>query len=124
MNPVKDETIPLERMADLCRDLLVKSRQLVSDEDFTKETDTAKIIAFDFVQMSETFNRLSPEIKKKFRTVNEATIKGMRNVLVHDYGRIEGIIVRRTLEKDIDPLLQETLQLVEELRKANKKADF
>jgi uncharacterized protein with HEPN domain len=115
MNPTKDDRIPLERIARLCRDLLTRRKDLDSDDDFAKETDAAKIVSFDFIQISETFDHLNPAIKKEFGTVNEATVKGMRNVLVHDYGRIEEPIIRMTLDRDIDSLLQETLRIIEKL---------
>ena len=117
MKPVKDESISLERIVHLCRDLLEKKSKIKSINDFVKETDCAKIIAFDLIQISETFSRLDDETKSRFRCVSEATIKGMRNVLVHDYGRINGSLVKATLDEDIDPLLRETQKIIEDINR-------
>jgi len=61
MKPVKDESISLERIVHLCRDLLEKKSKTESIDDFVKETDCAKIIAFDLIQISETSSRFGKE---------------------------------------------------------------
>jgi uncharacterized protein with HEPN domain len=112
MKSVKDERISLERIAHLCEDLLKRKQELQSPDDFLNETDCAKIISFDLIQISETFIRLDSKTIMRFHSVSQAAIKGLRNILVHDYGRINGSLVCSTLNEDIEPLLIETREIL------------
>jgi uncharacterized protein with HEPN domain len=78
------------------------------------------LTAFSLAQIGELSGRLSEECKQSYPEVPWRQIKGMRNLLIHDYEGIDMRIVRETVEQDI-PSLQAQLQAI--LNAENEKSE-
>ena len=64
---------------------------------------------FRLIQISENAKKLSDECRGKYENVPWVAVYGLRNRIVHDYGRVDLGIVYETLTVDIPDLL-DTLQ--------------
>jgi len=76
----------------------------------TKNLSKAKIeqdellidsIMFRIIQIAENSDKLTKEFKDKYSYVPWRSIKGMRNLIVHDYGEVDLSIVLNTVFNSI-----------------------
>lgn len=58
-------------------------------------------IMFRIIQIAENNDRLSSDFKNNYSNVPWRSIKGMRNLIVHDYGTVDLSIVYDTVVKSI-----------------------
>ena len=65
--------------------------------------------------IGEAVRAMDPAVKQKYPTVPWRQIAGMRNVLVHDYFRINHAIVWETVEKDLPAFRQQVDEIVGQL---------
>jgi uncharacterized protein with HEPN domain len=68
--------------------------------------DTA---AFELIQISEAAKRLSPEFLKTHPNLPYYAMVGMRNRIVHEYGKVDYTILYHTLSLEL-PQLGELLK--------------
>lgn len=61
-------------------------------------------------RIGEAAGRLSPEFQAQHADIAWRAIRGMRNLVAHDYGRIDHVALWNTLERDL-PHLAEELRL-------------
>ena len=64
--------------------------------------------------IGEASNRISDELKSKFKDVEWAQIVGMRNVFAHEYFGIDSSLVWEIIKNDI-PELKEKIKLILQL---------
>ena len=53
---------------------------------------------------SELSNKLSDEFKETYNAIPWKAIRGMRNVVAHEYGKIDEITIWETTESDTEDL--------------------
>ncbi len=63
-------------------------------------------IMFRIIQIAENNNKLSDGFKKEYNRVPWLAIKGMRNIIVHDYGYVDLTIVYDTVTNGIPDMLR------------------
>ena len=63
------------------------------------------LICFYIIQIGEIVNKLDEEFIKKYNEISWNSIRGMRNVLVHNYGALNKQIIDETINNDI-PILK------------------
>ena len=74
-------------------------------ETFLQDKDFQQSIAFSILQIGELVGKLSPELRSATaEKINWPQIKGMRNIVVHDYGEIDHNFVWDVIMKDIPGL--------------------
>lgn len=61
--------------------------------------------------IGEAAGRILPEVQKEFPSIPFREIRGMRNIIAHDYGEVDLERVWETAQRDI-PHLLETLERV------------
>lgn len=66
-------------------------------------------IMFRIIQIAENNSKLTKKFKEEHNEVPWAAIKGMRNTIVHDYGRVDMPIVYDTVNRAI-PRMYEKLK--------------
>ncbi len=79
-----------------------------SEQDIEENEILLDSIMFRIIQISENNNHLSLDFKSKHPTIPWASIKGMRNKIVHEYGVINITIIYDTITNGI-PLMYEQL---------------
>lgn len=67
------------------------------------------LTAFSLAQIGELAGHVSDELRGRYGEVPWKQIKGMRNLIIHDYDGIQMNIVGQTVEEDI-PVLKAKLE--------------
>ena len=85
----RDERI-LEHNLDYCDDIAHDLSVIESSRDaFMANMMIQRSIAFCILQIGELVGRLSDELRTETKAeINWASIKAMRNIVVHDYGNV------------------------------------
>lgn len=90
-----------------------------SVEEFSITIDTVKekknflgMLSFFLLQIGENTGKLSEEFKEKHPEINWAAAKGLRNMIVHAYGKVDPDILWDTIENDLPELRQFCLKQV------------
>jgi len=96
----------LEHILDYCEDIedaLV--RVCHSYEQFLSEKMAQYAIAFSILQIGELVAKLSEELRSATRDeIDWPAVKGMRNIIAHDYGEVRLSIVWNVATNDIPVL--------------------
>jgi len=78
---------------------------------FTNDTKTIDAVIRNFMVIGEAANNVPDEIQEKYQNIPWRIMKGMRNVLVHNYDRVKEEIIWDTIQLELDPLIP-LLQIV------------
>ena len=86
----RDEQL-LEHILDYCEDILGYLRGSGNSRDaFLSDTMIQHSVSFCIPQIGELAGRLSDSLRSSTRgDINWTAIKGMRNIVVHDYGNVD-----------------------------------
>jgi uncharacterized protein with HEPN domain len=68
--------------------------------------------------IGEAVRTIDPAVRQRYPSIPWRQIAGMRNILVHDYFRINQEIVWETVEKHVPPLKAEIARILESLPKS------
>jgi uncharacterized protein with HEPN domain len=77
----------------------------MSLEAFLDDPRTIRAVAFEFTTIGEAASAVPTEIQERFPEVPWDKMKGIRNVLVHDYFRLDEEILWTASQDDIPPLI-------------------
>ncbi|MGN0551699.1 MAG: DUF86 domain-containing protein [Acutalibacteraceae bacterium] len=61
-------------------------------------------VALCLMQIGELSNKLSEDFKNTYNSIPWKAIRGMRNVVAHEYGKIDEVTVWETAESDTETL--------------------
>ncbi len=89
-------------------EFIMKYMKKIDENSFNKNELLVDSVMFRLIQISENSNRLSDKFKQDNSNVPWLAIKGLRNIVVHDYGNVDLSIIYNTVKKDI-PLLYKLL---------------
>ncbi len=67
---------------------------------------------FRFIQISENLKRLSSELRDLNNQIPWNQVIGLRNKIVHEYGRIDLTIIYDVLKKDLNKLYKDLKELI------------
>lgn len=104
-----------EKQSGLLRDILNSACLIrnyldgVSREQFLADSEKQDAVLRRFEIIGEAASRLAPETQMFFATVPFRAMRGMRNIIVHDYGEVDLELVWKTASSDIAGLI-ETLE--------------
>ena len=87
---------------------MIAHTQEITLEDLTQNEVLLDSVMFRMVQIAESASKLTAGFKRKHGDVDWQAINGMRNWIVHDYGKIDLSIIYQTVTKDL-PKLKEYL---------------
>jgi uncharacterized protein with HEPN domain len=79
--------------------------QGLSFESFLDDPRTIRAVAFEFTTIGEAASAMPEEVQKRHPQVPWGKMKGIRNVLVHEYFRLDEEILWRASQDDIPPLI-------------------
>ena len=82
-------------------DFVIKNMSGVSAEDFSKNEILQDSMMFRLIQISENAKKLSDTYKMQHSEIPWTDVYGLRNKIVHEYGRVDLGIVYDTLVNDI-----------------------
>ena len=70
-------------------------------EDLENDKSLLRAIMFSFIQISENNEKLSIQFKENHKEISWKAMKGMRNLIVHNYGKVDLKIVYNTIKISI-----------------------
>ncbi len=87
---------------------------------FLADPRTVRAVAFEFITMGEAAWAIPEEVQDRYPEVPWEKMQGIRNVLVHEYFRLDEEILWKAVQEDIPPLILalETIVKSEKLGKA------
>jgi len=87
------------------------------------ETDrrTYHAIKSELGELGEATKRLSDAVKARHARIDWRGIAGMRDILVHEYFRVDLTIVWRTLRQDLPPLRAVVLKEISQARAKKRR---
>ncbi len=82
-------------------DFLIKHTNGISKDDFSKNELLLDSIMFRFIQISEHIKKLSIDFRNEHSNIPWKSIIGLRNRIVHEYGKVDLEIIYDTVKDDI-----------------------
>lgn len=89
-------------------DAIVSIQQLtagISFEEFADNQMVAKAVLYDFVVIGEAAINISTEVQAKYPDIPWRLMSDMRNVVAHEYFRVNLRIVWNTAQNNLPPLI-------------------
>jgi len=103
------------RQAGLLTDVLDSARSIrsylsgVDHDSFLADAEKQDAVLRRFEIIGEAASRLAPETQVMFPSLPFRSMRGMRNIIAHDYGEVDLELVWKTAATDL-PRLIETLE--------------
>jgi uncharacterized protein with HEPN domain len=100
-----------EKQTGLLRDILDSAGSIrlylhgVDREDFMTNPEKQDAVLRRFEIIGESASRLMPEARALFPHLPFQSMKGMRNIIAHDYGDVDLDRVWQTASADVEPLI-------------------
>jgi len=104
----RDPTLYLADIVEACKRIepIASGR---SDEQLVADEIVRDALLYSIVVIGEAASRIPPDIQARFPTITWTRIKGMRNVLAHEYFGIDQGLVLDTVRNKV-PDLRRTLE--------------
>jgi len=102
---------------DRVRDILVCTSNIelftaqIDFDTFVNDPKTIRAVAFELTTIGEAAKAIPIEIQEKYKEIPWRKIQGIRNILVHEYFRLDEEILWKTAKEDI-PLLIKSLNKI------------
>jgi len=80
-------------------------------ESFLDDPRTIRAVAFEFTTIGEAAHAIPVEVQERYQEVPWGKMQGIRNVLVHEYFRLDEEILWKASQEDI-PLLIAALEKI------------
>jgi uncharacterized protein with HEPN domain len=74
-------------------------------DSFLADPRTIRAVAFEFTTIGEASRAIPQEIQEQYPEVPWGKMQGIRNVLVHEYFRLDEEILWKAVQEDIPPLI-------------------
>ena len=103
---------------NLIEDILSCARNIqdytegMSFESFLEDPKTIRAVAYEFTTIGEAARVIPPEILERFPELPWGKMQGIRNVLVHEYFRLDEEILWKAALEDIPPLIKALEQIL------------
>jgi len=103
--------MPADKQPGLLRDILDSAKAIqkyvtgVTRDQFMADTEKQDAVLRRLEIIGEAASRLSPETQALFPNLPFRAMRGMRNIIVHDYGDVDLDQVWTTASTDLDELI-------------------
>lgn len=81
-------------------------------EDFQTDTKTVRAVMCNISILGEAASALPPELMSRYPDIPWTQIRGIRNVVVHEYFQVKLDILWRTIQERFPPLMQQLRDLL------------
>jgi uncharacterized protein with HEPN domain len=82
-------------------------------EAFANDPKTIRAVAFEFSVMGEATRAIPESVRQQHPEVPWEQMQGMRNVIIHEYFRIDEEVLWNTIHLDLPPLVPVLEKLVQ-----------
>ena len=93
----------------------IQNYTAVKYADYEKSQEKQHAVISNFIKLGEAAGKLSPELKAVHPEVNWRNAVGMRNVLVHDYVKIDYKELWQTAKNDLPVLKKQIQKILEDI---------
>ncbi len=96
-----------QRIRDIlfCINNILAFTQGMSLEAFEENPMAVRAVAFEFVTMGEAARAIPPIVQQEYPSIPWDKMQVIRNVIVHEYFRIDEEIIWKTCQEDLRPLI-------------------
>ena len=101
---MKDDAVYLGHMAERCRKIL-RITYGISPEAFFEDEDLQDVVIRSLEIIGEATTHISEDIKEQFSDIKWVHWKNFRNVMIHQYFRIDMHLVLGVVRNDVPQLL-------------------
>jgi len=112
MSPERDWRFRIKDMLDAIQTIQQYSRGLTYDE-FIKDSKTVDAVIRRLMIIGEAASHIPEEIASKTTGIEWQRIRGMRNVIVHEYFGVSERIIWDTIQIDLPGIIQPLKMLIE-----------
>jgi uncharacterized protein with HEPN domain len=109
----KDDSVYLEHIL-MYIIKLEKFSANFSYSDFSSDESIQNNIIRYLEVIGEASIKISKDLKEKYQDIPWAKIKGMRNILIHDYGSVSIDVVWNTAKTAMTPLKEQIIKIIED----------
>ncbi len=104
----------LERIGDIltCAHNIREFTTGMSLNDFLDDPRTSRAVAFEFTTMGEAARAVPADVRDRWPQLPWEKMQAIRNVLVHEYFRIDEEILWRASQDEIPPLISELEEIL------------
>lgn len=103
-----------ERIEDIltCAQNIQVFTAVMTFESFLKDPRTIRAVAFEFTTIGESAHVIPVEIQERYPEVPWGKMQGIRNVLVHEYFRLDEEILWKAAQEDIPRLISALKKII------------
>jgi len=105
----------LDRIKDMlfcAKNIQVFSAGMTLNE-FIEDPRTIRAVAFEFTTLGEAARVIPSDIQERYPDIPWGKMQGIRNVLVHEYFRLDEEILWKATQEDIPPLIVALEQIID-----------
>jgi uncharacterized protein with HEPN domain len=85
----------------------------LSFSEFQNDIKTVKAVLYNLAVIGEAAGNLLPEVEVNYPEIPWVDIRGMRNVIIHEYFQVNLEIIWETIQTDLPSLLLQLRELLE-----------
>ena len=86
-----------------------------TEAEYASSVEKQYAMKFAFVMLGEDAASISEELKLKYPSIPWQSIRGMRNIIAHDYNKTDKEFIWDAVVNNMKPLRQQLLQIKSEL---------
>lgn len=81
-------------------------------DSFVNDPKTIRAVAFELTTIGEAAKAIPVDIQEQYKDIPWGKIQGIRNVLVHEYFRLDEEILWKTAKEDIPLLVKQLTEII------------
>lgn len=85
-------------------------------EGFAEDRKTVHAVAFEIGVIGEAAGRIPPELRERYPEIPWRMMQEIRNVIFHEYFRIDETVLWETVEHNLPPLVPRLQEILERER--------
>lgn len=103
------------------QDILEQAEEILAFADgldyeaFCVDAKTVKAVLYDLAVIGEAARSLLPDIQDVYPDLPWEEMRSMRNLIVHEYFRVNLRIAWTTINEDLPPLIEQVRELIEKV---------
>jgi uncharacterized protein with HEPN domain len=104
-----------ERIRDIlvCANNIALFTEMLDFNSFVEDPKTIRAVAFELTTIGEAAKAIPIEIQEKYKEIPWGKIQGIRNVLVHEYFRLDEEVLWKTVKEDIPSLITSLTKIIQ-----------
>jgi len=115
MDRAKRDIFILKKIAKYCEEIAETHNNFGNAyENFQNNKDYFKSVAMSLLQIGELANHLSKNFQKKYYDIPFGLIIGLRNIVVHGYGKLKTETLWKISQEDAPALQNRCLEILAE----------